>query len=248
MIVYLLFPLWSGCGGERGRREGDLGQWGGWGGIIVFYDTWNHQVGSVAAGGGGGELRAEQRAGDHGGGESGQFGRRLPHRNGEDQLPGQRGFHLALHLPAAAGVRREGRQAGLHQEQQGQVHPRLHPLRPHPCTPLPTQDGASFASYSVRLPSNYQIGDEGELTAHLIYINRYVNLPASITLSEDQRLQYADTKFIVSPYSIQSQESTYRFAKVMYPPSNAASTMLTARRRGWGRSTSAPRDPLPSTS
>ena len=52
--------------------------------------------------------------------------------------------------------------------------------------------------------------------ASIVYINRYVNLPASITLSEDQKLQYEDIKFIVSPYTIAKQDSTYKFAKIMY--------------------------------
>jgi Ribophorin I len=80
----------------------------------------------------------------------------------------------------------------------------------------------------------------------MVFINRYINLPASITLSEDQRLQYADTKFIVSPYAIQSQESTYRSAKFMYPCGNAANTIRTERRRDWDRSTSAAKRQLPS--
>jgi hypothetical protein len=62
VIVYLLFqPSQVAAGEVCGVWVAvDLGRWAGWSGIIVFYDTWNHQVGSVAAGGGGGELFAEQ--------------------------------------------------------------------------------------------------------------------------------------------------------------------------------------------
>ena len=47
------------------------------------------------------------------------------------------------------------------------------------------------------------------------YLNRYNNLPKSITMNEDQKLQYQDVKFMVSPYDIQSQTSTYKFAKLL---------------------------------
>lgn len=59
--------------------------------------------------------------------------------------------------------------------------------------------------YKVYLPHNYQVGDIGDLTVHIVYLYRYVNLPASIGLTEDQKVQYEDVKFMVSPYHIIDQ-------------------------------------------
>jgi hypothetical protein len=59
------------------------------------------------------------------------------------------------------------------------------------------------------------VGDLGDIFVHVYYLYRYVNLPASIALTEDQKVQYEDVKFMVSPYHILEQESTYKMAKVM---------------------------------
>ena len=78
------------------------------------------------------------------------------------------------------------------------------------------QEGITYAKYDVILPSNYQVGDIGDLVIHIVYLYRYVNLPASITLTEDQKVQYEDVKYIVSPYHIVDHETTYKFARILY--------------------------------
>ena len=65
------------------------------------------------------------------------------------------------------------------------------------------------------MPFNLNIDEEVELIAQIVYLDRYVNLPQSISLSEDQRLQYEDIKYLVSPYDVQEQKTTYKFAKIM---------------------------------
>lgn len=55
----------------------------------------------------------------------------------------------------------------------------------------------------------------GDIYVHIVYLYRYVNLPASITLTEDQKVQYEDIKFIVSPYHILEQESTYKMQRIL---------------------------------
>lgn len=75
-------------------------------------------------------------------------------------------------------------------------------------------EGQTLAKYRVALPHNYQVGDIGDLIIHIVYLYRYVNLPASITLTEDQKVQYEDVKFIISPYHIIDHESTYKFLRV----------------------------------
>jgi len=40
-------------------------------------------------------------------------------------------------------------------------------------------------------------------------------LPASITLTEDQKVQYEDIKFIVSPYHILEQDVNYKMNKIL---------------------------------
>ena len=45
------------------------------------------------------------------------------------------------------------------------------------------------------------VGEEADLVVNIGYINRYVNLPASIGLSEDQKLQYEDIKFVLDWFS-----------------------------------------------
>lgn len=74
--------------------------------------------------------------------------------------------------------------------------------------------------------------------AQLVFLDRYVNLPQSISLSEDQRLQYEDSRHLVSPYAVDEQKATYKFAKVMYAVPHAAISSRRARRRAWGRSPS----------
>jgi hypothetical protein len=49
---------------------------------------------------------------------------------------------------------------------------------------------------------------------HIVYLFRYENLPSSIALKEDQKLQYEDIKYIVSPYHIVEHESVYKFARI----------------------------------
>jgi hypothetical protein len=67
----------------------------------------------------------------------------------------------------------------------------------------------------VKLPFNLNIDEEVEIIVQVVFLDRYVNLPQSITLSEDQRLQYEDTKYLVSPYPVHEQKTNYRFAKIM---------------------------------
>lgn len=76
-------------------------------------------------------------------------------------------------------------------------------------------NGGSYANYRVKLPFNLNIDEEMEIVAQLVYLDRYVNLPQTITLSEDQRFQYEDTKYLVSPYLVHSQKANYKFAKIM---------------------------------
>lgn len=54
-----------------------------------------------------------------------------------------------------------------------------------------------------------------EIVVQVVYLDRYVNLPQSITLSEDQRFQYEDVKYLVSPYLVQSQKANYKFARII---------------------------------
>lgn len=68
----------------------------------------------------------------------------------------------------------------------------------------------------MKLPYNLNIDEEVEIIAQVVFLDRYVNLPQSITLSEDQRLQYEDTKYLVSAYPVHEQKATYRFTKIMY--------------------------------
>jgi hypothetical protein len=102
----------------------------------------------------------------------------------------------------------------VHARRKGQKFPRIHQdpllLRTHPAI----QEGQTYAKYQVALPHNYQVGDIGDIFVHVVYLYRYVNLPASITLHEDQKLQYEDVKYLVSPYHILDHESTYKFAKL----------------------------------
>ena len=73
----------------------------------------------------------------------------------------------------------------------------------------------SYANYRIKLASNHHIGDEGEVYIVVYYLNRYVNLPQSITMNEDQKLQYEDVKFMVSPYDVQAQTTSYKFTKLL---------------------------------
>ena len=47
------------------------------------------------------------------------------------------------------------------------------------------------------------------------YFNRYVNFPAEITLNEDQKFEFQDDKYFLSPYSVKSQSVTYKSGKLM---------------------------------
>lgn len=67
----------------------------------------------------------------------------------------------------------------------------------------------------MKLPFNLNIDEELEVSVQVVYLNRYVNLPQSISLNEDQKLQYEDSKFIVSPYPAATQRSTYKYAKIL---------------------------------
>lgn len=77
------------------------------------------------------------------------------------------------------------------------------------------QNGQSYGHYKVKLPYNLNIDEEVDVAVQFIYLDRYVNLPKSIALGEDQKLQYEDIKFIVSPYEVSSQKSTYKYARIM---------------------------------
>ena len=58
------------------------------------------------------------------------------------------------------------------------------------CTFNVKQEGKTYAKYRIDLPYSHESGDFGELLVHIVYLYRYVNLPASITFHEDQKLQY----------------------------------------------------------
>ena len=60
------------------------------------------------------------------------------------------------------------------------------------------------------------MGDIGDIYINVFYLYRYNNLPASITLTEDQKLQFEDIKFLVFPYHCIEQETSYRFVRFLY--------------------------------
>ena len=45
------------------------------------------------------------------------------------------------------------------------------------------KNGGSFAHYRVKLPFNLNIDEEVEVSVQIVYLNRYVNLPQSISLN-----------------------------------------------------------------
>ena len=47
------------------------------------------------------------------------------------------------------------------------------------------------------------------------YFNRYVNFPAEINLNEDQKFEFQDDKYFLSPYSAKSQSVTYKSGKLL---------------------------------
>ena len=83
----------------------------------------------------------------------------------------------------------------------------------------------------MKLSHNVNVGEEADLVINIGYINRYVNLPASIGLSEDQKLQYEDIKFMLSPYAVSSQESIYKMAKFLYSSCDLEMLILMERRK-----------------
>lgn len=68
------------------------------------------------------------------------------------------------------------------------------------------------------------------LYVQLLFINRYVNFPASIELSEDQKFEYQDTKTFVSPYQVRSSNVAYKFSKLLYIRDNLGHMTLMERR------------------
>ena len=60
--------------------------------------------------------------------------------------------------------------------------PHLRQISPRTCTIFAIQEGQTYAKYVIALPHNYQVGDIGEIAAHIVYLYRYENLPSSIAL------------------------------------------------------------------
>lgn len=54
------------------------------------------------------------------------------------------------------------------------------------------------------------------LVVSTIYLNRYINYPTSIELTEDQKFEYEDNRNYLSPYPVRDGITTYKFTKIMY--------------------------------
>ena len=63
------------------------------------------------------------------------------------------------------------------------------------------------------------------------YVNRYVNFPQSITLSEDQKLQYEDNKYFLSIYDVFESNIAYKFTKLLYIFCDADRSTRTGKRK-----------------
>lgn len=70
--------------------------------------------------------------------------------------------------------------------------------------------------FSVRLPRELSKDEQIILVIETIFLNKYMNFPLSIELSEDQKFEYADSKTFVAPYPVRQQVVNYKFAKIMY--------------------------------
>lgn len=80
---------------------------------------------------------------------------------------------------------------------------------------LNQSDGRRYDVYRVET-NNEKVKDESFIIyVETTYINRYVNYPESITLSEDQKFEYEDTQDIVSPYRMLENQVTYKFSKIL---------------------------------
>lgn len=53
------------------------------------------------------------------------------------------------------------------------------------------------------------------LAATIIFLNRYINYPQAIDLTEDQKFEYEDNKNFLSPYPVKEAIVTYKFSKLM---------------------------------
>ena len=67
----------------------------------------------------------------------------------------------------------------------------------------------------MEIDTRLSLDDTYVVYVQMTFINRYVNFPAQIDLSEDQKFEYEDSKKFVSPYSTREFSSTYKFQKIM---------------------------------
>lgn len=51
-------------------------------------------------------------------------------------------------------------------------------------------NGKKYAIYKVDLERSYFENEEGQINVVAIYLNRYVNFPEAISMSEDQKFEF----------------------------------------------------------
>lgn len=56
--------------------------------------------------------------------------------------------------------------------------------------------------YEISIKKRLHKDDSYTLVTSIVFLNRYVNYPASIDLSEDQKFEYKDNKKFLSPYHV----------------------------------------------
>ena len=59
------------------------------------------------------------------------------------------------------------------------------------------------------------MGADATITITTRYINRYRNLPAQVSMLDDQLLEFTDYRYFFSPYKVNQQNSVYKFQKIM---------------------------------
>ena len=72
----------------------------------------------------------------------------------------------------------------------------------------------------------------------VLFINRYENFPSTITLSEDQKLEYEDNKYFVSMYDVTESSIFYKFSRILYIFHEVDPSMTTERKRAYPQSSS----------
>lgn len=70
--------------------------------------------------------------------------------------------------------------------------------------------------YRVEIKNRPHEKETLNVAVSITYLNRYVNYPAAIDMTEDQKFEYLDTKRFVAPYLTRSDTVTYKFAKLLY--------------------------------